>query len=279
MKTLSKKRSFGGWQHVCEHESSILGCTMQFGVYIPDSATEAKPVPGLWYLSGLTCTWENVTTKGFPQAAAAKYGVAFITPDTSPRGDDVADDAERWDFGKGAGFYLNATQDPWAKNYQMQRYVTEELQALVCKEFTIDASKQGITGHSMGGHGALTLGLKFPELYKSISAFSPICHPSVVPWGELAFSRYLGDDKESWKEYDATELVKKHARPELTILIDQGQADEFLERELKPGHFAEAAQAAGQKVQVRMQEGYDHSYYFIASFMDDHVAHFANSVK
>lgn len=276
MKEISKKRSFEGWQYVYEHESTTLGCAMKFAIYLPDSANE-KPVPALWFLSGLTCTWENVTNKGFPQSAASHYGVAFIAPDTSPRGDEIPDDVERWDFGKGAGFYVDATQEPWAENYKMYTYITVELQKLVVDNFPINVSKQGISGHSMGGHGALVLGLRNPDLYKSISAFSPICNPSLVPWGELAFSRYLGDDKATWAEYDATELVKSVTTKHGNILIDQGKDDEFLAPQLKPENFEKAS--GDQEVQIRIHEGYDHSYFFISTFMKDHIEHFVKQIS
>ncbi len=278
MKQISKKRSFGGWQYVYEHDSEVLSCSMQFSVFLPgDIALDGtEKIPALWFLSGLTCSWENVTNKGFPQHACSKHNVAFICPDTSPRGEDVPDDVDRWDFGKGAGFYVDATQEPWSKNYKMYTYVTIELQNLIAEHFPIDVSKQGITGHSMGGHGALVLGLRNPDLYKSISAFSPICNPVNVPWGDLAFSRYLGDDKSTWSDYDATELVRSLTSSHANLLIDQGADDNFLKEQLSTSVFQEAA--SSENVTVRFQEGYDHSYFFISTFMEDHVDHFATAI-
>ncbi len=274
MKEISKKRSFGGWQYVYEHQSSTLDCTMQFAIYLPDSQEEK--MPALWFLSGLTCSWENVTQKGFAQAAASKHNVIFIAPDTSPRGETVPDD-ERWDFGKGASFYVDATQEPWSKNYKMYTYIVSELQALVAQHFKIDVDRQGICGHSMGGHGALVLGLRNPDLYKSISAFSPIANPSIVPWGELAFSRYLGDSREDWEAYDATHLVSKVSKTRGEILIDQGEDDSFLSEQLKPENFVRAAKK--QDVNFRIHHGYDHSYFFVSTFMADHFAHFVNQLN
>jgi S-formylglutathione hydrolase len=245
---------------------------MRFAVYTPPQASSA-PVPVLWYLSGLTCTWANVMEKSGLQAAAAKHGIMVIAPDTSPRGDNVADD-EGYDLGQGAGFYLSATQDPWAKHYRMDEYIVNELPELIAKAFPSNMSAQGITGHSMGGHGALTLHLKHPETYRSVSAFSPITSPSQVPWGQKAFSHYLGDNKESWKAYDATELVSANPS-QATMLIDTGTSDQFLSEHLQPEIFTAACDKAGQPINYRMQPGYDHSYYFIASFISDHIAHHA----
>jgi len=225
----------------------------------------------------LTCTHENFTTKGGAYEHAAKAGIAVIAPDTSPRGDNVPDDADSYDFGKGAGFYINATQAPWAEHYQMERYIAEELNALVCSEFPLMQEKQGIFGHSMGGHGALTLYLKYPDLYQSCSAFSPIVAPAQVPWGQKAFMGYLGGDEAQWLKHDATALMtatgNRSAYPE--ILIDQGMGDQFLEEQLKPELFSKVCDGAGQKLNLRLQEGYDHSYYFIQSFMGDHIRHHA----
>jgi S-formylglutathione hydrolase len=242
---------------------------MRFAVFAPPQA-QSRRVPVLWYLSGLTCTWENVMTKAGLQRTAAALGLMVIAPDTSPRGDDVPDDAA-YDLGKGAGFYLTATQEPWKKHYRMDQYVTDELQRLVAENLSAaDLTRQGITGHSMGGHGALTLHLKHPQRYRSVSAFSPIVAPSQVPWGQKAFTAYLGSDAKAWLQYDATELVKKQPS-KAHVLIDQGAADQFLERELQPQRFVEAARSAGQEVTLRMQEGYDHSYYFVSTFIDDHL--------
>lgn len=262
-------RSFGGTLSVHDHPSSVCQCTMRFAVYSPPQAATAR-VPVVWYLSGLTCTWENVMSKAGLQRAAAQLGLMIIAPDTSPRGEGVPDDPA-YDLGQGAGFYLSATQTPWSTHYHMDRYVVDELPKVVAAAFpAADFSRQGITGHSMGGHGALTLHLKHPERYRSVSAFSPIVAPSQVPWGQKAFTTYLGEDREAWRQYDACELVR--ARPsKVPVLIDQGAADQFLERELQPQRFVEAAKAVGRPVTLRMQEGYDHSYYFIATFIDDHL--------
>jgi S-formylglutathione hydrolase len=267
--TVSSWRSFDGTLSVHDHPSTVCDCTMRFAVFVPSQAQNSK-VPVLWYLSGLTCTWENVMSKAGLQRAAARLGLMIIAPDTSPRGEGVADDAG-YDLGQGAGFYLTATREPWSKHFRMDRYVTEELPQLVAKEFpAADLQRQGILGHSMGGHGALTLHFKHPDRYRSVSAFSPIVAPSQVPWGQKAFTTYLGNDQSKWRDYDACELVK--AKPTSAhILIDQGTADQFLERELQPQRFLDAAKAAGQNVTLRMQGGYDHSYYFVSTFIDDHL--------
>jgi S-formylglutathione hydrolase len=262
-------RCFDGTLSVFEHPSQACNCDMRFAVFTPPQA-HSRTVPVLWYLSGLTCTWENVMSKAGLQRTAAELGLMVIAPDTSPRGDDVPDDPA-YDLGKGAGFYLTATQQPWAAHYRMDQYVTEELQRVVAENFReADLARQGITGHSMGGHGALTLHLKHPQRYRSVSAFSPIVAPSQVPWGQKAFTAYLGGDRAAWQRYDATELVKKQPS-QAPILIDQGAADQFLERELQPQRFVAAAESAGQQVKLRMQEGYDHSYYFVSTFIDDHL--------
>ena len=269
MEQVSANRSHGGEQGVYTHQSSETGTPMTFSVFAPDHAPGTK-MPVLWYLSGLTCTWENVMTKAGLQRTAAALGLMVIAPDTSPRGDDVPDDPA-YDLGKGAGFYLTATQEPWAKHYRMDQYVADELQRIVAENFSAaDLARQGITGHSMGGHGALTLHLKYPQRYRSVSAFAPIVAPSQVPWGQKAFTAYLGNDRAAWQRYDATELVSKQPSS-AHILIDQGAADQFLERELQPQRFVEAARSAGQQVTLRMREGYDHSYYFVSTFIDDHL--------
>lgn len=245
---------------------------MQFAVYTPPQAANG-PVPVLWYLSGLTCNWSNVMEKSGLQRVAARLGLMVIAPDTSPRGDDVPND-EAYDLGQGAGFYLSATQAPWSTHYHMDRYITEELSQLVLAEFPAQADRQGITGHSMGGHGALTLHFKHPEKYKSVSAFSPIVEPTQVPWGKKAFSTYLGEDTDTWAAYDACQLVK--ARPSnAAILIDTGDADPFLEEQLTPDAFKEACKEAGQSLTYRLHEGYDHSYWFIASMIEEHLEHHA----
>lgn len=276
METESSWASHGGVMSVHTHDSEVCQCNMRFAVYTPPQA-KVRKVPVVWYLSGLTCSWANVMEKSGLQAAAAKHGIMVIAPDTSPRGDDVADD-EAYDLGQGAGFYLSATQAPWSKHYRMDQYIVEELQALVMTEFEADATAQGITGHSMGGHGALTLHLKNPDLYKSVSAFSPITSPSLVPWGQKAMSAYLGDDKENWKAYDALELVKTNPSS-APILIDTGTADQFLEEQLKPELFIEACETSKQALTYRLQPGYDHSYWFIASFIAEHIEHHANTLN
>jgi S-formylglutathione hydrolase len=274
---ISTSRCFGGTLSVFDHASQVCNCTMRFAVFAPPQALVTR-VPVLWYLSGLTCTWENVMSKAGMQRYAAELGVMVIAPDTSPRGEGVADDAA-YDLGQGAGFYLTATQEPWAKHFRMDRYLIDELPAVVAEHFpAADLSRQGITGHSMGGHGALTLHLKHPERFRSVSAFSPIVAPTQVPWGRKAFTAYLGDQSSVWREYDACELVK--ARPSSAhILIDQGTMDQFLERELQPQRFLDAAQEAGQRVTLRMQEGYDHSYYFVATFIEDHLRWHAQALS
>ncbi|HEY6640811.1 S-formylglutathione hydrolase [Povalibacter sp.] len=275
LKTISSWRSFGGTLRVFDHDSTVCRTSMRFSVYSPPQPGKA---PVLWYLSGLTCTWENVMSKSGLQRAAAELGMVVIAPDTSPRGEGVADDPE-YDLGQGAGFYLTATQAPWSTHFRMDQYIVQELQQLVARNFpNADMTRQGITGHSMGGHGALTLHLKHPQLYRSVSAFSPIVAPTQVPWGQKAFTAYLGDDRDTWSDYDACELVK--SRPsQAHVLIDQGGADSFLERELQPERFVAAAKSAGQQVTLRMQEGYDHSYYFIATFIDDHLRWHAQALR
>jgi len=267
----SEWASFGGRQTVYVHDSAELGCPTEVAVFTPPKE-DAGRVPVLTYLSGLTCTWENVTTKSGFQAWAAEAGMIVVCPDTSPRGDNVPDAADEYDFGKGAGFYVNATREPWAKNYRMYAYVVDELPGLIANTVnSADMGRQGIFGHSMGGHGALTIAFKNPETYRSVSAFAPIVAPAQVPWGEKALSRYLGDDKSNWMDYDAVTLVKAlgwHGE----ILIDQGEADDFLVEQLRPELFQIACNDAGVELQLRMQPGYDHSYYFISSFMRDHVA-------
>ncbi len=275
MERIEHRACFGGQQNVYRHTSTVLGCTMNFAVYLPPQA-EAERLPVLYWLSGLTCTEQNFITKAGAQRYAAEHGVILVAPDTSPRGDDVPD-AEGYDLGKGAGFYVNATALPWARHYRMYDYIVEELPALVEAQFpTTDA--RAICGHSMGGHGALVIALRNPGRYRSVSAFSPIVAPSHVPWGEKALGAYLGPDREAWRQYDASELVKT-ATEKLPILIDQGQADEFLEAQLQPWRLQEAADAAGHPVILRMQPGYDHSYYFISSFIGEHIAHHARALR
>ena len=276
METLSTTRSHGGTQGVYRHQSASTGTPMTFSVFVPDHAPGAK-LPVLWYLSGLTCTHANVTEKGEYRAACAEHGIVFIAPDTSPRGDDVPDD-EIYDFGKGAGFYVDATEAPWAANFRMRSYIESELPALVGEQFPIDLTRQAITGHSMGGHGALTIGLRNPKQFRSVSAFSPIVSPLNCPWGKKALGGYLGPDKDAWREYDACALIEAGARlPDL--LVDQGDADNFLHEQLKTGLLVMACRKAGIDATIRMQPGYDHSYYFIATFMADHVAWHAQRLK
>jgi len=270
IETVSTNRSHGGTQGVYKHASSSTGTEMIFSVFVPDHAPGAK-LPVVWYLSGLTCTHANVTEKGEFRAACAELGIIFVAPDTSPRGECVADDADgAYDFGLGAGFYVNATQEPFAKHYRMRDYIESELPALVAANFPVDMDRQGITGHSMGGHGALTISLRNPGRYKSTSAFAPIVSPLNCPWGHKALGGYLGGDQAAWAEYDACALIASGARlPDL--LVDQGEGDNFLVEQLKPELLKAACEAAGQKLTLRMQPGYDHSYYFISSFMADHL--------
>ena len=274
--TQSTNRAFGGTQGVYTHQSEATGTPMTFSVFVPEHAPGAK-LPVLWYLSGLTCTHANVTEKGEFRAACAEHGIIFVAPDTSPRGDDVPDD-EGYDFGKGAGFYVDATQDPWARHFQMRRYIEEELPALIAAHFPVDMERQGITGHSMGGHGALTIALRNPGRFRSTSAFAPIVSPLECPWGEKALGGYLGPDRAAWREYDACALIADGARlPDL--LVDQGTADGFLDEQLKPHLLTEACATAGIPATIRMQEGYDHSYYFISTFMAEHLAWHAERLR
>jgi len=267
--TVSTTRSHGGVQGVYRHASTATGTPMVFSVFTPPQAADGTKCPVVWYLSGLTCTHANVTEKGEFRRWAAELGLIIICPDTSPRGEGVADDAG-WDLGQGAGFYVDATQAPWAPHFRMWTYVTEELPALVTEHFPVDMERQGITGHSMGGHGALTVALRHPGRFKSVSAFAPIVAPSQVPWGQKAFPAYLGSDQTAWRRHDAVALIEDGARvPE--ILVDQGTADGFLKNQLRPQLLADACATAGIALTLRMQEGCDHSYYFISSFMEDHL--------
>ncbi|MCB2086651.1 MAG: S-formylglutathione hydrolase [Sphingomonadaceae bacterium] len=269
LETLSENLAHGGRQGVYKHASTETGTDMTFSVFVPPHAPGTK-LPVLWYLSGLTCTHANVTEKGEFRAACAEHGVVFVAPDTSPRGDDVPDAADEYDFGKGAGFYVDATQEPWRKHYRIRSYIERELPEVIAANFPVDMARQAITGHSMGGHGALTIGLRNPDRFRSISAFSPIVAPSQVPWGDKALTRYLGDDRKAWREYDAVALIEDGKRHD-HILIDQGSADNFLDEQLQTHRFAGACDAAGIDATIRMQEGYDHSYYFISTFMAGHV--------
>lgn len=277
MEILSTNKAQGGTQGVYRHQSTLTGTPMTFSVFVPDHAAGAR-LPVLWFLSGLTCTHANVTEKGDFRAACAEHGVIFIAPDTSPRGDDVPD-AEGYDFGKGAGFYVDATEAPWAANYRMRSYIEDELPALILREFPMaDLHRQGISGHSMGGHGALTIGLRNPDRFRSISAFSPIVSPLNCPWGEKALTGYLGDNREGWRAYDACALIADGARvPE--ILVDQGDADQFLTEQLKPELLAQAVEDTDIDLTLRIQPGYDHSYYFISTFLPEHVGWHAARLK
>ena len=267
---ISTTKSFSGDQERYKHTSEVLGCEMVFSVYLPPQAAE-KSVPVLYWLSGLTCTDENFTQKAGAQKYAAEYGVALVMPDTSPRGEGIPDDAEKaYDFGLGAGFYVNATQEPWNKNYQMYNYIVHELPALINNNFAVDASRVGIFGHSMGGHGALTIALNNPDKYQSVSAFSPIVSPMNCPWGEKALSNYLGSDKETWKQYDTVHLVQ-NTKVRLPVLVDQGSGDNFLDEQLKTSLLKAAAEQADFPMEIRMQSGYDHSYFFISTFIKDHI--------
>ncbi|WP_336982011.1 S-formylglutathione hydrolase [Altererythrobacter fulvus] len=276
IETVSTWKSHGGTQGVYTHASSATGTPMTFSVFVPDHAPGAK-LPVLWYLSGLTCTHANVTEKGEFRQACAEHGIIFVAPDTSPRGDDVPDD-EGYDFGKGAGFYVDATQEPWAGNFRMRSYIEQELPGIVAANFPVDMERQGITGHSMGGHGALTISLRNPGRFRSTSAFSPIVSPLNCPWGEKALGGYIGEDRAKWREYDAVALIEDGARlPDL--LVDQGTADNFLEGQLKTHLLDHVCRNADMRAAIRMQEGYDHSYYFISTFMAEHVAWHAERLK
>ena len=269
LETVSTAKMFGGVQGVYRHDSRETGTPMTFSVYLPPQAGAGVPLHVVWYLSGLTCTHANVTDKGQFQQVCAELGLIFVAPDTSPRGEGVPDDPA-YDFGQGAGFYLDATQAPWAANFRMERYVVGELPALIAANFPADMARQAITGHSMGGHGALTLALRHPGRWRSVSAFAPIASPTRCPWGQKALSGYLGPDRSAWRAHDATALIEGGAAV-AEILVDQGGADPFLETELKPQLLAQACEAAGVALTLRLQAGYDHSYAFVASFMADHL--------
>ena len=268
---VSETKAHGGRQLVCSHASLATGTGMTFSIFLPPQADGGGKLPVVWYLSGLTCTHANVTEKGEYRAACAEHGLIFVAPDTSPRGEGVPTAPDGgWDFGLGAGFYVDASEEPWSGHYRMWTYVTAELPALVAAKFPIDEGRQGITGHSMGGHGAITLALRYPGRYRSVSAFAPIVAPSQVPWGEKAFGGYLGVDRDSWKQHDAVALIEAGARvPEL--LVDIGLADQFLEQELRPELLTKACADAGMPLTLRRQPGYDHSSYFVSTFMADHL--------
>ena len=270
METVSTNRAFGGIQGVYRHASRQTGTEMTFSVFVPPHAPGAK-LTVVWYLSGLTCTHANVTEKGEFRRACAELGLIFVAPDTSPRGEGVADDPDgAWDFGLGAGFYVDATQAPYAAHYRMWSYVTQELPALIADQFPADMDRQSIMGHSMGGHGALTVGLTYPDRYRAVSAFAPIVAPGQVPWGEKALGGYLGEDRAAWRKHDAVALIEDGARID-ALLVDQGAGDSFLEGQLRPELLRTACDAAGIDLTIHLRDGYDHSYYFISSFMDDHL--------
>lgn len=269
---------YGGVQRIYRHASAAIGLPMRFSVYLPPQALQpgAPRVPALFYLAGLTCTEETFPIKAGAQRFAAQHGIALIAPDTSPRGAGAPGETDSWDFGVGAGFYVDATREPWAKHYRMYSYVRDELRQTVLAELPVDGARLGIFGHSMGGHGALMLALRNPEIYRSVSAFAPIAAPMRCPWGEKAFGGYLGDDREAWRDYDASELVTKlGARFSEGILIDQGLDDQFLANQLNPDVFEAACRQAGQPLTLRRHAGYDHGYFFISTFIEDHLAHHA----
>ncbi|WP_244848002.1 S-formylglutathione hydrolase [Caballeronia sp. SL2Y3] len=276
LELVEEHRCFDGVQRIYRHESRSIGLPMRFSVFLPAAASASK-VPALFYLAGLTCTEETFPIKAGAQRYAAEHGIALIAPDTSPRGADIPGEKDAWDFGVGAGFYVDATREPWRERYRMYSYVTQDLREAVLAELPVREDRLGIFGHSMGGHGALVLALRNPDVYRSVSAFAPIAAPSQCPWGVKAFTGYLGDDRDAWKQYDASELVKGDAasRFEGGILIDQGLADHFLAEQLHPDVFERNAREAGHSVTVRRHEGYDHGYFFIATFIGEHIAHHA----
>lgn len=275
MERIEHRACFEGWQDVYRHDSVVLGCTMNFAVYFPPQAASRK-LPVLYWLSGLTCNEQNFISKAGAQRYAAEHGIVLVVPDTSPRGEDVANDPG-YDLGQGAGFYLNATQQPWAANYRMEDYVTGELPALIEASFPVTDAR-AISGHSMGGHGALTLALRHPGHYRSVSAFSPIVAPSQVPWGQKAFTAYLGEDRQAWQQHDTIELLKS-ATERLPLLVEQGLGDEFLNDQLRPQLLQVACEQAGHPLTLNLRPGYDHSYYFIASFIGEHIAHHAQALR
>ena len=276
METLSEQRCQGGVQGFYRHQSQETGTPMRFAVYLPPAVNQG-PVPVLYYLAGLTCTEETATIKAGAQAHASRLGIALVMPDTSPRGASIEGEDDDWDFGTGAGFYLDATRQPWSAYYRMYAWVTEELRGLVGSRFPVRDDATGVFGHSMGGHGALTIALKNPDAYRTVSAFAPICAPSQCPWGEKAFSGYLGDDQAAWAEYDAAALVRSGAKC-APILVDQGEDDQFLDAQLHPHLLEEACSQACQPLELRRHSGYDHSYYFIQTFIADHLEHHARGL-
>ena len=276
IENLSISKSFGGWHKQYSHYSATLNCNMRFAIYLPPHACNGKKVPVLYWLSGLTCTDENFMQKAGALRMAAQLGIAIVAPDTSPRGDDVAND-EGYDLGQGAGFYLNATQAPWNRHYQMYDYVVNELPQLIESTFEV-SDKRSIAGHSMGGHGALTIAMKNPERYSSMSAFSPINNPMDCPWGQKAFTAYLGKDKETWRDYDASELMRK-ATQFIPAKVDQGESDDFLQEQLKPETLERAAKVNNYPLELNIHQGYDHSYYFISSFIEEHLIFHASHLN
>lgn len=279
MEIVNQQRCFAGTQGVFQHESTQTGTTMRFALYMPDEVKQKGKLPLLWFLSGLTCSEENFTVKAGAQRYACEHGVALIAPDTSPRGAGIEGEEDDYDFGSGAGFYVDAVKAPWAKNYNMYSYINEELYQLVANEFEIDDQRQGIMGHSMGGHGALMIGLRNTDKFKSISAFSPICAPMQSPWGQKAFAGYLGDDQSLWEAYDAVQLIRQGRKSEHEILVDIGDADNFLSEQLKPELLEQACAQYGQKLNLTLQPGFDHSYFFIASFIGKHIAFHAEKLS
>ncbi|HUG04638.1 MAG TPA: S-formylglutathione hydrolase [Steroidobacteraceae bacterium] len=277
--TLSRHQCFGGVVGFHRHDAAETSSPMRFSVYLPPQA-ERRKVPALWYLAGLTCTEETFMIKAGAQRAASELGIALIAPDTSPRGVPLPGDSDSWDFGVGAGFYVDATQAPWSRHYRMYSWITRELPMLVAQHFPVDAERQGIFGHSMGGHGALTIGLRNPDRYRSISAFAPISSPMNCPWGQKAFAGYLGPDRDNWRAYDASELLR--ALPAVTgrppLLVDQGMADAFLEQQLMPDRLEQACKESGYPLTLRRHAGYDHGYYFISTFVEDHLRHHARTL-
>lgn len=276
IKLVEENKMFGGWVKRYSHQSSVLNCEMIFAIFLPDQA-QTKKVPSLYYLSGLTCNDQNVITKAGAQQYCAEAGIAFVAPDTSPRGVNIPGEDDSYDFGSGAGFYVNATQEPWAKHYRMYDYIVKELPSIIEANFNVSTAKS-ITGHSMGGHGALIIALKNPGMFKSVSAFSPIVAPTQCPWGIKAFTGYLGESKSTWEQYDTCSLIAQ-ATEKLPLLVDQGLADKFLDEQLKSHLLKEACEKANHPLTLRMQEGYDHSYYFIATFIQDHIKHHAKALN
>ncbi|QEL10623.1 S-formylglutathione hydrolase [Kushneria phosphatilytica] len=273
---VSANKSFGGWVSRFTHYSEVLDCDMTFGIYLPPQAEEER-VPLLWWLSGLTCTDENFMQKAGAQKLAAELGIAIICPDTSPRGTDLPGEHERFDFGSGAGFYVNATREPWSRHYRMYDYVTRELPELIREHFPLNG-REAISGHSMGGHGALVCALRQPGRYVSVSAFSPVCHPVNCPWGEQAFSHYLGDDRALWAEYDACALIRAGTSRQ-PLLVEQGEDDNFLDEQLQPGELERTCQECDHELTLNYRPGYDHSYFFVASFIDDHLRYHARYLQ